>query len=273
MLEHVQTRAETLGDLDWIASIDSTIATGLRHPDVCLRRSVQHDVTRGIRQDGMLQSMDELDETPRARNDEQVWDALRASHAAYMATTSPAHDEVLYEVAERIQATASIGKADMGALLFWRRLQADTPWVRDLMSMQDMKVRAVTERAVSAVNDLLLSVPHAASAGRHALSPLPGFEKGDAFASALLFAAAPLRMAVYDRRAHAGLEALGRTLSAAPGRYKRYMELVEDLRSIAQRHGDGWTARDVNVALYWLGGPNGAAAGQFLSDRGAVCMT
>src|SRR3712207_8997898 len=25
VLEHVQTRAETLGDLDWIASIDSTI--------------------------------------------------------------------------------------------------------------------------------------------------------------------------------------------------------------------------------------------------------
>jgi hypothetical protein len=221
----------------------------------------------------MLPSMDELDETPRARNDAQVWETLRASHAAYKAATSPAHDEVLYEVADRIHATASIGKADMGALLFWRRLPTDAPWVRDLMSVQDVKVRAVTERAVSAVNDLTLSVPHAASVGRQALSPLPGFEKGDAFASVLLLAAAPTRMAVYDRRVHAGLEALGHTLSAAPGRYKRYMELVEDLRLVAQRHGASWTARDVEVALYWLRGPNRVSAGPFLPDHGAMCLT
>ncbi|MDQ1593494.1 MAG: hypothetical protein QOH40_50 [Arthrobacter pascens] len=200
--------------------------------------------------------MDMQDETPRAMDDSQVWETLRAAHTAYVAATSPAYDEVLTEVANRIQATASIGKADMGALLFWKRLRADTPWVRDLMKMQDLEVRAVTEGAVSAVNDLSLSVPKAASAGRGALSPLPGFEKGDAYASALLLAAAPLRMAVYDRRANAGLEALGRTLSAAPGRYKRYMEFVEDLRLIAKRQGHTWTARDVDVALYWLGGPN-----------------
>jgi len=204
----------------------------------------------------MLQTMDMQDETPRAMDDSQVWEQLRAAHTAYMAATSPAYDEVLTEVADRIQATASIGKADMGALLFWKRLRADTPWVRDLMKMQDLEVRAVTAGAVSAVNDLSLSVPKAASAGRGALSPLPGFEKGDAYASALLLAAAPLRMAVYDRRANAGLESLGRTLSAAPGRYKRYMEFVEDLRLIAKRQGHTWTARDVDVALYWLGGPN-----------------
>jgi hypothetical protein len=200
--------------------------------------------------------MDKQDETPRAMPDSQVWETLRAAHTAYMAATSPAYDEVLTEVADRVQATASIGKADMGALLFWKRLRADTPWVRDLMKMRDLEVRAVTEQAVAAVNDLSLSVPKAASAGRSALSPLPGFEKGDAYASALLLAAAPLRMAVYDRRANAGLESLGRTLTAAPGRYKRYMEFVEDLRSIAKRHGHTWTARDVDVALYWLGGPN-----------------
>src|SRR5687768_15716733 len=125
----------------------------------------------------MLQTMDKQDETPRAMADSQVWETLRAAHAAYMAATSPAYDEVLTEVADRIQATASIGKADMGALLFWKRLRADTPWVRDLMKMRDLEVRAVTELAVSAVNDLSLSVPKAASAGRGALSPLPGFER------------------------------------------------------------------------------------------------
>ncbi|WP_236777460.1 hypothetical protein [Arthrobacter crystallopoietes] len=183
------------------------------------------------------------------------WQALQNAHAAYMANTSPAYDEVLTEVAERIRSRASIGKADIGSLLFWKRLRADTPWVRKLMTVQEAEVRAVTEKAVYAVNDTSLSVPEAASAGRRALSPLPGFEKGDALASALLLAAAPQRMAVYDRRAQAGLENLGLSLSAASGRYGRYMELVEDLRSTAKIHGHIWSARDVDVALYWLGGP------------------
>lgn len=96
--------------------------------------------------------------------------------------------------------------------------------------------------------------PKAASAGRRALAALPGFKNGDALASALLLAAAPERMAVYDRRAQSGLRTLGFALSAAPGRYARYMRLVEDLRVIAKRHGHPWTARDVDVALYELGG-------------------
>lgn len=33
------------------------------------------------------------------------------------------------------------------------------------------------------------------------------------------------------------------------------MELVEVLRSTAKRHGHTWSARDVDVALFWLGGP------------------
>jgi hypothetical protein len=198
--------------------------------------------------------MDEPDETPEAMDDPQVWETLRGSHAAYIASTSPAYDEVLTEVGGRIRATGSIGKADIGALLFWKRLRADTTWVRNLMATGERDVRAATKKAVSAVNDLSLPVPTAASAGRAALSPLPGFESGDALASALLLAAAPERMAVYDRRAQAGLETLGFALSAAPGRYARYMELVEGLRSMANRRGQTWSARDVDVALYWLGG-------------------
>ena len=45
----------------------------------------------------------------------------------YLSGTSPACDEVLNAVADRIRATASIGKADIGALLFWKRLRADSP--------------------------------------------------------------------------------------------------------------------------------------------------
>ncbi|WP_237563334.1 hypothetical protein [Arthrobacter sp. H-02-3] len=185
----------------------------------------------------------------------QAWETLRGSHAAYMSGTSPTYDEVLTEVADRIRATASIGKADIGALLFWKRLRADTPWVRELMVKPETEVREITEKAVSAVTDMSLPVPKAASAGRAALSPLPGFKTGDALASALLLAAAPERMAVYDERAQTGLEALGLSLSPARGRYGRYMELVEEMRSTAGRYGHTWSARDVDTALFWLGGP------------------
>ena len=188
--------------------------------------------------------------------DLQAWETLRESHAAYMAGTSRAYDEVLADVADRIRSTGSIGKADIGALLFWKRLRADTPWVRELMVKPEHEVREITEKAVSAVTDVSLSVPKAASAGRAALSPLPGFKTGDALASALLLAASPERMAVYDERAQTGLETLGLSLSPAPGRYGRYMELVEDLRSTAAHYGHIWSARDVDVALFWLGGPN-----------------
>lgn len=198
--------------------------------------------------------MNAPDQTPQVL-DLQAWETLRGSHAAYVSGTSPAYDEVLTEVADRIRATGSIGKADIGALLFWKRLRADTPWVRELMTKPEEEVRAITEKAVSAATDVSLPVPKAASAGRAALSPLPGFKTGDALASALLRAAAPERMAVYDERAQTGLETLGLSLSPAPGRYGRYMELVENLRSTAGRYGHTWSARDVDIALFWLGGP------------------
>ncbi|MGX1163502.1 hypothetical protein FBY31_4374 [Arthrobacter sp. SLBN-100] len=193
-------------------------------------------------------------------DDSQVWETLGLAQAAYIAATSPAYDQVLTDVADRIQATGSIGKADIGALLFWKRLRADTRWVPRLMTLEEPEVRAVTTNAVKAVTDGSLTVPEAAYAGRGALTPLPGFRTGDALASALLLAAAPERMAVYDRRARAGLMTLGRTLSAAPGRYGRYMALVEELRLLAQRNGHVWSARNVDVALYCLGGPNQLSA-------------
>lgn len=186
--------------------------------------------------------------------DPQAWELLRGAHAEYTSNVAPTYDEVLHEVTERVRASGSIGKSDIGALLFWKRLRANTPWVSDLMIIPEVEVRAVTEKAASAANDPSLSVPQAAAVGRAALSPLPGFKTGDALASALLLAAAPERMAVYDRRARAGLRALQLALSNSSGRYRRYMELVEQLRTTAELNGHNWSARDVDVALYWLGG-------------------
>ena len=168
---------------------------------------------------------------------------------------SHSYDEVLIEVARRIDDSGSIGKVDVGALLFWKRLQANTPWAGRLQAIPESRVREITRAAVEAVRDRSLDTPEAACRGRAALSPLPGLARGDALASALLLAAAPERMAVYDRRAQSALTMLGLRLSPAAGRYGRYMALVEHLRDEASvRDSRGWSARDVDLALYWLGG-------------------
>lgn len=140
--------------------------------------------------------------------DQSIWSMLSAAHDAYSAEASTSYDEVLAEISIRIQSAQSIGKSDIGALLIWKRLRADTPWAKKLMNMPENKVRAATGNAYYAVNDPSLSAPKAASTGRSELSVLPGFGTSDALASALLLAAAPDRMAIYDRRAQSGLGGL-----------------------------------------------------------------
>ena len=185
----------------------------------------------------------------------QAWRDLLHARSCYGTETSSSYDEVLYEVAAEIEESGSIGTADIGSLLFWKRLRADTSWVKKLMTMPEVEVRSVTAQAVAQVNDTSKTIPESASAGRRKLSLLPGFARGDALASALLFAAAPTRMAVYDKRAQIGLEKLALVLSPAPGRYGRYMALVESIRETARLKGHDWSARDVDLALYWHGGP------------------
>ncbi|MFD9128674.1 hypothetical protein [Kitasatospora sp. NPDC059571] len=180
------------------------------------------------------------------------WQRLATAHAAYHEGAGGAYDEVLREVAARVAAEGSIGKADIGALVLWKRLRADTPWAYALMSLPDTAVRAVTAEAVAAVRDTALDRGTAARRGRAALSPLPGFDRGDALASALLTAAAPDRMAVYDRRAHRGLDLLGLELDHRRGRYGRYMALLDRLLAAAPAPVRGWTARDLDTALYGL---------------------
>lgn len=184
----------------------------------------------------------------------ESWATLLSAHKKHHAASSPAYDDVLTEIAERVREAGSIGKADVGALLFWKRLRADTIWATALLEMPEARVRELTGPAVKGVNDSSLSVPEAAVAGRKALSALPGFGSGDALASALLVAAAPHRMAIYDRRAQKGLKVIGLELSPSRGRYGRYMDLVESIRATAKWQSQEWTARDVDLALYTLGG-------------------
>ncbi len=84
--------------------------------------------------------------------------------------------------------------------------------------------------------------------------PLPKFDRGDALASAVCFAAAPDRLAVYDRRAHGGLSRLGLTLDNRRGRYGRYIALLGQCCQELHQSGHKFTARQVDVALYQIGG-------------------
>ncbi|MEU9737515.1 hypothetical protein [Streptomyces sp. NPDC048002] len=188
----------------------------------------------------------------------RAWDVLVPARAGYLAGVSPHYDEVLHEVAQRTEHTGSLGKTDIGALVVWKRLSAQTRWVTELMSLPDTQVRAVTERAVTAVRDHTVPRSEAARTGRGIIWELPGFRTGDALASAILTAAAPHRMAVYDRRVQHALDTLGLTLTPTPGRYGRYMQLLGDLIEHGAAPAAGWTARDLDTALYWTGRPTPA---------------
>jgi hypothetical protein len=141
-----------------------------------------------------------------------------------------------------------------------KRLRADTPWAAELMALPDVEVRraTVTATATATVRDTSLSLSAAARTGRAALALLPGFRTGDALASAVLTAAAPERMAVCDRRVHNGLQTLGIALSHAPGRYSRYMGIIDQLLARAPDPSRRWTPRDIDTALYWLNQPTSA---------------
>ncbi|MEU8033615.1 hypothetical protein AB0C13_34195 [Streptomyces sp. NPDC049099] len=183
----------------------------------------------------------------------RVWDILVPARADYLAGVSDHYDEVFHEVAQRTENAGSLGKTDIAALLVWKRLSARTRWVSALMSLPDTHVRSVTERAVTAVRDTGFTRGHAARTGRGIIAELPGFRTGDALASAILTAAAPERMAVYDRRVQQALDTVGLTLTPTPGRYGRYMQLLDDLLKHGAARADGWTARDIDTALYWTG--------------------
>ncbi|MFB6894539.1 hypothetical protein ACFCX4_35180 [Kitasatospora sp. NPDC056327] len=192
-----------------------------------------------------------MSETVTPVPDPAAWTGLIAARSAYAETVSPHYDEVLDEVAERVSARGSLGKADIGALLLWKRLRADTRWVAELMATPDAEVRARTGEAVTAVRDTSSARGAAARRGRAALAGLPGFGHGDALASAVLTAAAPDRMAVYDRHSHRGLHLLGLHLGDSSGRYARYIGLLDQLLATAPTTVT-WTARDLDLALYWL---------------------
>lgn len=182
-----------------------------------------------------------------------VVESLIGALHEYQAKVTPSYDEVLNEVTAHAQQTGSLGKTEIGALVVWKRLNASTKWATRLMNTPNAEVRAVTAAARQAADDTTTDIEAAARAARAKISVLPGFRTGDALASAVLCALVPHRLAVYDRRAHAGLRSLGVELSDVSGRYGRYMVAVEQLRARTLESGHELTVRDVDLALYTLG--------------------
>ena len=158
-----------------------------------------------------------------------------------------AYDEVLDEVHERARERGSLGKADIGALLLWKRLNLNTRWAKALNNEQDKDVREITAEAISLASDG--PIPDAAGKARTALLPLPGCANGAAVASTILTAALPDRMAVYDRHAANTLATLG---FEHPGKkYSVYMTAVcEVARQLSEHSQREWSPRDVDKALF-----------------------
>jgi hypothetical protein len=190
---------------------------------------------------------------PSSMTSKQRCTALSEALNRYRETSCREYDETLQDIIGRVATVGSLGKADLGALFFWKRIPTG-PWAEELLKMPDGKVREITAAAVGAARDQQLTVPQAARRARQALLELPGAKTGDPFASAVILAAAPDRMAVYDYRAHLGLWLVGLRLADGSGRYYRYMELIEQCRPELATHGHGsWTAREVDLALFTIG--------------------
>lgn len=82
---------------------------------------------------------------------------------------------MLEEVADRIRAAPSIGKSEIGALLFWKRLRAATTWVREVMTMQEPgSPGSDTPRAATTLVMISIALGCALEGGSSHSPPLSG---------------------------------------------------------------------------------------------------
>lgn len=67
---------------------------------------------------------------------------------SYLRRSSPYYDQVFEQVSERVSATGELGKADIGSLVVWKRLNASTTWAAELMKTDDAQVRTLTRAMI-----------------------------------------------------------------------------------------------------------------------------
>lgn len=165
------------------------------------------------------------------------------------------YDETLELVSARAAAVGSLSKADIGSLVLWKRISAQTKWAAQLQKTPDATVRTATGQAFRLANDQNLTIPDAGQAARVALRTLPGM--GPALASAVLLACAPSRMAVWDRRVKRALThpSVNRAIPNKHWTYGEYLHVACDLAADMSAHLNftAVTPRHVDLALFHLG--------------------
>ena len=161
------------------------------------------------------------------------------------------YDEVFWAVHDRIRESGEGRKLDLAALICWKR-SGQGRCVSDLMRIPDERVRKITRRAFAASAD---------QQRLDELSPLPGFVRKYAIATAVLTAYDPAEFGVLDRRALQALERVGRPVSLGRGVTLRYLERVRELRDIVRVVRPDITARNIDQALWVIGKPGEAAPG------------
>lgn len=154
---------------------------------------------------------------------------VRAWRAQHADDGGGVYDEVLHTVSVRAAADGALRKADIGALVLWKRITAQATWASRLMLTSDARVLAATGAAYERANDPSVALPDAGQAARVALRDLPGMGGTAALASAVLLALAPKRMAVWDRRVATTLSALGKFPAQRTGFYGRYLTTTLEL--------------------------------------------
>ena len=165
------------------------------------------------------------------------------------------YDETLSVVVERVRAAGHLTKADIGSLVLWKRISAQTTWAKHLGNTPDSDVQKATGSAFDLANDRSRPAAEAGQGARWALNGLPGMSSRSegALASAVLVACAPERMSVWDRRVKAALELIGMPIKAGPRYYGRYLECVAKLQAMmASETDDTVTSRHVDLALWRL---------------------
>lgn len=167
------------------------------------------------------------------------------------------YDETLHAVIARAKAEHSLGKADIGSLVLWKRVPAQTGWAKKFMLTPDREVREATHAAFAASNNSGLSIPDSGNAAREALRVLPGMTTRVSIASAVLLALSPERMAVWDSRVRTALQAAGLYSDPRKGFYGEYLRTtlcLADAMHEADPQKGSFTPRDVDLALYAAAG-------------------
>lgn len=166
------------------------------------------------------------------------------------------YDEVFHEVHRRVLSSGSLGKSDLGALVLWKRIQANTKWAERLLLRPEEEVRYVTGEAYS---------PGKSDEERlEILARLDGFRSGkSALASTVLSAWNPGDFGVIDRwsRRSITLFQMWRNdnlypipLAGSIMSYTTYLIMVRHMRDqLTEESGKSITARDVDKGLFWIG--------------------